>query len=117
MPAGSKIVTIKAREVFSERGHPGIETTVVTQDGSVGVAVVTAGVSVGKHEVEFAYDGGKRWKGRGVRKAVRNVEDVIAPAILGMDASNQREVDEAIIKLDGIRRCQLFVDGDLGFAR
>ncbi|HHX42754.1 MAG TPA: phosphopyruvate hydratase [Chloroflexi bacterium] len=101
MPAGSKIVSVKAREVFSDRGHPGIETTVVTQDGSIGVAVVTAGVSVGKHEVQFAYDGGTRWKGRGVRKAVRNVEEIIAPAVIGMDASNQRAVDEVIIKLDG----------------
>ena len=51
--------------------------------------------------MQFAYDGGTRWKGRGVRKAVRNVEEIIAPAVIGMDASNQRAVDEVIIKLDG----------------
>ena len=101
MPAGSEIVSVSAREVFSDRGHPGIETTVRTKDGAAGVALVTAGVSVGKHEVQFAYDGGTRWKGRGVLKAVRNVEETIAPAIIGMDATHQREIDEVIIRLDG----------------
>lgn len=101
MPAGSKIVSVRAREVFSERGHPGIETTVVTQNGATGTALVTAGISVGKHEVQFAYDGGSRWKGRGVLTAVRHVEEIIAPAVVGMDASRQREVDEVIIRLDG----------------
>ena len=62
-----------AREIMSERGHPGIETTVITKDGMSGTAIATAGVSVGKHEVQFAYDGGERWGGRGVLKAVENV--------------------------------------------
>ncbi len=101
MASGSLIESITAREVFSERGHPGIETAVTTRDGSYGVAMVTAGVSVGKHEVQFAYDGGERWGGLGVMKAVGNVQDVIAPALKGMNASRQREIDEVLLELDG----------------
>ena len=101
MPAGSTIVSVWARQVHSDRGHPGIETTVQTENGAKGVAVVTAGISVGIHEVQFAYDGGSKWGGRGVGKAVDHVENTIGPAIQGMDASNQLEVDDAIIRLDG----------------
>ncbi|MFH1085967.1 MAG: hypothetical protein V1772_09425, partial [Chloroflexota bacterium] len=70
MPAGSIITAVTARQVFSGRGHPGLEATVTTANGASGTAIVTAGVSVGKHEVEFAYDGGAQWRGRGVLKAV-----------------------------------------------
>ncbi len=101
MPAGSTIVSVKAREVFSDRGHPGVECTVVTANGAKGTAVTTAGVSVGVHEVQFAYDGGTKWGGRGVLKAVANIHDVIAPAVMGMDATRQGEVDQVIIDLDG----------------
>ncbi len=90
-----------AREVFSDRGHPGIEATVITEDGSRGTAMVTAGLSVGKHEAQFAYDGGDRWGGLGVLKAVANVHDIIAPALRGMDATRQREIDGVMIELDG----------------
>ena len=101
MPAGSAIKSVTAREVFSDRGHPGLEAVVVTADGSRGVAMATAGLSVGKHEVQFAYDGGSRWGGLGVLRAVGNVHAVIAPALLGMDAARQREVDRTMIELDG----------------
>ena len=100
MGSGSLIHTIKSRQVFSDRGHPGIEATVVTENGSRGTIIVTAGVSVGKHEVKFAYDGGERWGGMGVTKAVRNVEDVIAPALKGKDATRQREIDGILLELD-----------------
>ena len=73
----------------------------VTEDGCRGIAVATAGVSVGEHEVQFAYDGGQRWNGRGVLKAAGNVNDIIAPALKGVDASRQRAVDEIMITLDG----------------
>jgi enolase len=66
----------------------------------MGVAVATAGISVGTHEVAFAYDGGPRWHGRGVLKAVDNVNRIIAPAIIGLDASRQIEIDAAILELD-----------------
>jgi len=98
---GSKIKSIIAREVYSMRGHPGIETVVRTEDGALGRAQVTAGLSVGKHEVKFVYDGGKRFGGRGMLKAVENVNKVIAPALKGMDVTEQRAIDETMIKLDG----------------
>jgi enolase len=101
MPAGSTIVAVTARQIFSDRGHPGVEATVTTQNGAKGVAVVTAGVSVGEHEVQFAYDGGTKWNGRGVQKAVDHVINTIGPKVIGLDASKQMDVDEAIIQLDG----------------
>lgn len=101
MPIGSTIVDVTARQIFSDRGHPGVEATVTTQNGAKGVAVVTAGVSVGEFEVEFAYDGGKKWNGRGVQKAVDNVINTIGPKVIGLDASKQMDVDEVIIQLDG----------------
>ena len=101
MPTGSTITAVTARQIFSDRGHPGVECTVTTQNGAKGSAVVTAGVSVGVHEVQFAYDGGTMWKGRGVLKAVDNVINVIGPKLIGMDASQQQVVDDVIIRLDG----------------
>ncbi|MCJ7608337.1 phosphopyruvate hydratase [Candidatus Bathyarchaeota archaeon] len=98
---GSRILSVYAREVFSLRGHPGIEAIVKTEDGATGRALATAGLSIGEHEVKFVYDGGKKWRGLGVTKAVDNVNNVIAPALKGMDATRQREIDETIIKLDG----------------
>jgi enolase len=59
--SASRIESVSARQVFSSRGHPGIEAKVTTASGAVGVAVATAGISVGTHEVRFAYDGGPRW--------------------------------------------------------
>ena len=101
MSSGSTIKSVTAMEVFSDRGHPGIQAEVVTEDGSHGAAIVTAGLSVGKHEVKFVYDGGKRWGGLGVQRAVRSVKEVIGPAIVGMDATCQRMIDQVIIDLDG----------------
>jgi enolase len=96
-----RIKSVTARQIFSDRGHPGVEATVVTDCGAKGVAVVTAGVSVGLHEVKFVYDGGDRWGGMGVMKAVDNVHKIIAPAIIGKDATKQREIDGIMLELDG----------------
>jgi enolase len=101
MPAGSIITSIVARQVFSDRGHPGIEATVRTANGAKGVAICTAGVSVGSHEVQFAYDGGTKWRGKGVQRAVDSVNRTIAPALKGMDASRQLEVDNAMLNIGG----------------
>ena len=103
MGTGSFIKSVSAREIYSERGHPGIEATVVTENGAVGTAVATAGVSVGQFEVKFVYDGDNRLGGMGVLKAVDNVNNVIAPVLKGMDASRQRQIDEIMIRLDGTR--------------
>ncbi len=101
MTTGSIIKEIKARQIFSDRGHPGVETTVIIGDGAKGVAIATAGVSVGVHEVQFAYDGGERWGGRGVIKAVNIINEKIAPALKGMDATHQGRIDDTMIELDG----------------
>ncbi|HEX2988670.1 MAG TPA: enolase C-terminal domain-like protein, partial [Chloroflexota bacterium] len=101
MATGSTIISVTARQVFSDRGHPGVEATVKTERGATGVAVCTAGISVGVHEVQFAYDGGTRWRGKGVQRAVDSVNTVIGPALLGLDASRQREVDDAMLNLGG----------------
>ena len=101
MRQASKIVSVTARQIMSLRGHPGIEATVETQNGARGVAIVTAGISVGKHEVRFATGGEDLYGPAGVQMAVDNVNNVIGPAIMGMDASVQAAVDSVIIDLDG----------------
>ncbi|MBN2240198.1 MAG: hypothetical protein JW712_10525 [Dehalococcoidales bacterium] len=101
MSEGSKIKEVYAREIMSGRGHPSIEATVVTENGATGVAEATAGLSVGEHEVQFAYDGGERYRGLGVLSAVKNVTDIIAPALKGVDASKQWVIDEIMLELDG----------------
>lgn len=101
MGTGSTIVSVSGRQVFSDRGHPGIEATVVTENGAKGVAICTAGLSVGVHEVKFVYDGGPKWRGKGVERAARNVGEVIGPAIIGMDATRQAAVDEAMLNIGG----------------
>ena len=101
MAAGTTIVSVTARQVYSDRGHPGVEATVKTENGAVGVAICTAGVSVGSHEVAFAYDGGPKWRGKGVLRAVDHVNDEIAPVLKSMDAAKQLEVDEAMLNIGG----------------
>jgi len=101
MGTASRIVAVTARQIYSDRGHPGVEATVTTQNGAKGIAVATAGTSVGKHEAKFAQGGDKRWGQLGVYSAVDNVNQIIGPAIMGMDATNQLAVDDVIIKLDG----------------
>ncbi len=97
--ARTTIKSVTARQIMSMRGHPSVEATVVTENGSVGVAECTAGLSIGTHEIPFAYDGGEKWRGKGVMRAVRAVKELIAPAIMGMDASRQIEVDAVMLKI------------------
>ncbi|MGI6367622.1 MAG: phosphopyruvate hydratase [Anaerolineae bacterium] len=101
MPKGARIQSIHAREVYTWRGHPGIETTVTTVNEATGTAMVLAGLSVGDYEVKFAYDGGTRFGGLGVTKAVASVSEIIEPALVGMDATRQVEIDHALLELDG----------------
>ncbi|MGI6123492.1 MAG: enolase C-terminal domain-like protein [Acetivibrionales bacterium] len=95
------ITKVTARQVFSGKGHPAVEATVYTENGASGTVQCTAGLSVGTHEVAFAYDGGSAWRGKGVMRAVENIEKIIGPAIIGMDATKQFEVDNIILNLGG----------------
>ena len=93
------IKSVIARQVYTNRGKPGVEVVVTTENGAEGRAMCTSGVSMGTHEVEFTFDGGKKFGGKGVTGAAKRVEETIAPAIIGMDASKQAEVDKAILDI------------------
>ncbi|HKP48023.1 MAG TPA: phosphopyruvate hydratase [Pyrinomonadaceae bacterium] len=98
----SWIEEINAREILDSRGNPTIEAEVTLAGGEVGRAAVPSGASTGEHEAVELRDGdNKRYGGKGVLNAVSNVNDVIAPAIAGLDALDQAEVDQALIALDG----------------
>src|SRR5512138_1771059 len=98
----AKIVNVTAREILDSRGHPTVEATVSLDGGASGSGAVPSGASTGEHEAVELRDGDpKRYGGKGVQRAVANVRDVIAPAIRGMDAADQRAVDEKMIALDG----------------
>jgi enolase len=100
----SWIERVLAREILDSRGNPTVEAEVVLGDGEVGRAAVPSGASTGENEAVELRDGDKkRYGGKGVLKAVRNVNDVIAPALEGFDALDQAEVDQALIALDGTR--------------
>ena len=98
----SLIEQIVAREILDSRGNPTVEVDVILEDGSFGRAAVPSGASTGVHEAVELRDGDKkRYMGKGVLKAVANVNDIIAPAIEGMDALDQVAIDRAMIELDG----------------
>jgi enolase 1/2/3 len=100
--SNSAIKTITAREILDSRGNPTIEAQVVLSDGASGIAAVPSGASTGKHEAVELRDGDKcRYEGLGVLKAVNNVNDKIAPQLVGMVASSQAEIDSKMIELDG----------------
>lgn len=98
------IVDVQGREILDSRGNPTIEVEVTLDSGFKGVAAVPSGASTGENEaIELRDKDPKRYGGKGVLKAVKNVNDIIAPEIIGMDALNQREIDELMIKLDGTK--------------
>ena len=97
----TRIKDIKAREILDCRGEPTIEVDVITEDGTLGRAAVPCGLSKGEHEALEIRDGGNRYAGRGVKKAIDNVHEIIRPALLGKNSVNQREIDELLIELDG----------------
>ena len=97
-----KIKSITAREILDSRGTPTIETCVLTESGSVGVASVPSGASTGEHEaIELRDNDPARYFGKGVLKAVANVNNVIAPALLGLSVFEQSRIDMTMIALDG----------------
>ncbi|MGB7982345.1 MAG: phosphopyruvate hydratase [Candidatus Nanopelagicales bacterium] len=98
----ASIDVVIAREILDSRGNPTLEVEVALEDGATGRAAVPSGASTGAFEAYELRDGDKgRYLGKGVTKAVANVEDEIAPAILGFDASEQRLIDQTMIDLDG----------------
>ncbi|MBP3037935.1 phosphopyruvate hydratase [Bacillaceae bacterium Marseille-Q3522] len=98
----SIITSVYAREVLDSRGNPTVEVEVITESGYFGRALVPSGASTGEYEAVELRDGDKsRYLGKGVLKAVKNVNEIIAEAIIGMDATDQVAIDQAMIALDG----------------
>ena len=98
----ARIKRVTAMEILDSRGNPTVEVEVKLEDGSSGTAGVPSGASTGAHEAVELRDGDKkRYKGKGVLKAVGNVNSVIAGAVQGMDALEQEKIDRAMIGLDG----------------
>jgi len=98
---GDTIVELKAREILDSKARPIVEVDVRTADGAVGRGSSPCGTSVGSHEAFVLRDGGRRYGGLGVRQAVRNVTEVIAPALAGRSVANQQQIDALLIELDG----------------
>ena len=97
-----EIVNVYAREVLDSRGNPTVEVEVTLDCGVMGRAIVPSGASTGENEALELRDGDKtRFLGKGVLKAVKNVNEVIAPAVVGMDADNQTLIDKVLLELDG----------------
>jgi len=100
--AVTEIVEVLAREILDSRGNPTVEVEVVLEGGVMGRAAVPSGASTGVHEAVELRDGEKgRFSGKGVEKAVSNVNDVIGPEVTGMDATDQLNLDRAMLELDG----------------
>lgn len=97
-----KIQSIKALQILDSRGNPTLSATVTLEDGSIGWAAVPSGASTGSHEAVELRDGDKSsYGGQSVNQAVKNVEEKIAPALMGFEATDQKAIDEAMIALDG----------------
>ena len=96
-----EIQKIHARQIMDSRGNPTIECDITLSDGAFGRAAVPSGASTGSFEALELRDGGNTYMGKGVLTAVKNVNEIIAPALIGMDASNQTEIDEKMLTLDG----------------
>ena len=95
------IKKIHARQIMDSRGNPTIECDITLSDGAFGRAAVPSGASTGSFEALELRDGGNNYMGKGVLTAVKNVNEIIAPALVGMDASQQTEIDEKMLTLDG----------------
>jgi len=99
-----RIVAVKAREILDSRGNPTVEVDVTLSCGARGRAAVPSGASTGEHEAVELRDGdGRRYLGKGVLKAVKNVNTIIAKKVVGMSADDQAALDRAMLKLDGTR--------------
>ena len=98
----SVIVDVFGREVLDSRGNPTVEVEVILEDGTMGRAIVPSGASTGAHEAVELRDGDKnRYNGKGVLQAVENVNEIIAPEVIGMDVTHQVDIDTLMIEMDG----------------
>jgi len=98
----SKIVNVIGREILDSRGNPTVEAEVFLEGGAIGIACSPSGASTGSREALELRDADmSRYLGKGVLKAVSNINEKIKPAIMGMDANNQAQVDQVMIELDG----------------
>src|SRR5215468_5901674 len=97
----SAIASLKAREILDSRGNPTLEVECWLESGAMGRAAVPSGASTGEHEALELRDGDGRYGGKGVRKAVHNVSEIIAPAVLGRDPFDQAGLDALLLDLDG----------------
>ena len=96
-----EIIDVAAREILDSRGNPTVEVEVLLEDGSTGRAGVPSGASTGAFEAVELRDGGDRYGGKGVLQAVANVNEQIRPLLVGYDATDQRDIDDALLDLDG----------------
>jgi enolase len=112
----STIIEVNAREILDSRGNPTIEVEVLTESGYYGSAAVPSGASTGEHEAVELRDGDKgRYMGKGTLKAVQNVNEIIAPEIIGEDILNQTYIDNLMIELDGTpNKAKLGANATLG---
>jgi enolase len=98
----SIIEDVYAREILDSRGNPTVEVEVYLEDGTMGRAAVPSGASTGAFEaVELRDNDDRRYKGKGVTRAVDNVNSILAPEVIGMDATDQLGIDRTMIELDG----------------
>ena len=96
------IEAIKAREILDSRGNPTVEVDIICDDGSFGRAAVPSGASTGEHEaIELRDNVKKRYLGKGVQKAIKNINDIITPKLIGADVTVQSDIDQLMLKLDG----------------
>src|SRR4051794_26230434 len=102
MPTDSAIARVHAREVLDSRGRPTVEVEVYCRGGVCGRAMVPSGASTGRHEARELRDGDRaRFGGKGVRKAVASVRDVLGPRIAGLAVEEQEQIDRLLCEIDG----------------
>mgnify|MGYP001398216617 FL=1 len=97
----SIIIEVNARQIFDSRGNPTVEVDVITENGIIGRAAVPSGASTGEHEAVEIRDGGKPYMGKGVLRAVKNVNEVLAQELIGASVFDQKKIDQTMIDLDG----------------
>ena len=104
-----KIINIKAREILDSRGNPTVEVDVILENGVIGRASVPSGASTGEREALELRDKDERYLGKGVKKAIANVNGPLKDIVIGLEVENQREIDYAMIKADGTKNKSLYV--------